>query len=499
MRKLSLLLLLQAAIFPSDLRIKFARLDPTSISQNIAFYELYSETDEGKKALQRIESLLVTGEEVISKLCKVDINALNQLVNRTVSADILDISEQDLLFIEKLGKRFLNRHLVGNKVWSEEEVLSLAPEEIDLCRALLLAEEKLTKKKIRTFEAMVDLMALQVQSRVPQNASHEKVVHEINKYIFFEQGFRFPPHSLSTKEIDQYTLLPSVIDSRKGVCLGVSILYLCIAQRLGLPLEIITPPGHIYVRLPTENGHINIETTARGIHVPSKRYLSLELKSLPKRTIKEVIGLSFVNQASVSLGKEDYTRAQKLYEKAQKYLPDDWLIEELLGFTYLFTGNAKKGRSLLVSSQVKHPSFLLTKNSLVEDYLHNHCDIDSLQKIFSSPEDLEHEALIDRLDMLEKISQKFPYFRMALLQTAGIYLHLSRPKEAMEILKKIHHLDPDNPSINYYLTTLFYEREDLTQAWYHFTRCYEIMKKENHFLEELGSLKMALSTKFPRD
>ena len=82
---------------------------------------------------------------------------------------------------------------------------------------------------------------------------------------FLRACFRFPPHSLYAKDIDVYTFLPSVLDSRRGVCLGVSILYLCLAQRLDLPLEAMTPPGHIYVRYGED---LNIETTARGIDVP---------------------------------------------------------------------------------------------------------------------------------------------------------------------------------------------------------------------------------------
>src|SRR5205807_1806234 len=94
--------------------------------------------------------------------------------------------------------------------------------------------------------------------------------------------------------------------SRQGVCLGVSILYLCLAQRLDLDLEIITPPGHIYLRYPGKEQMINIETTARGINLPSDTYLGINTRKLEKRTLKEVIGMAFFNQASVYWEKGDY-------------------------------------------------------------------------------------------------------------------------------------------------------------------------------------------------
>src|SRR5665647_1570782 len=105
-------------------------------------------------------------------------------------------------------------------------------------------------------------MALQILARLPPKASPQQKILKINELIFDEMRFRFPPHSLYAKDIDVYTFLPSVLDSHRGVCLGVSILYLCIAQRLDLNLEMITPPGHIYVRYRTTDQTINIETTA---------------------------------------------------------------------------------------------------------------------------------------------------------------------------------------------------------------------------------------------
>lgn len=99
--------------------------------------------------------------------------------------------------------------------------------------------------RIQSYEALIDLMALQILARLPKQASAEEKIIAINTFIFDEMGFRFPPHSLYAKDIDLYTFLPSVLDSRRGVCLGVSILYLCLAQRLELPLEMITPPGPV--------------------------------------------------------------------------------------------------------------------------------------------------------------------------------------------------------------------------------------------------------------
>ena len=61
-------------------------------------------------------------------------------------------------------------------------------------------------------------------------------------------------------------------------------------------MEIITPPGHIYVRYHDGDKIINVETTARGIHLDCKEYLGIDTRSLQVRTLKEVIGMVAFNQ-----------------------------------------------------------------------------------------------------------------------------------------------------------------------------------------------------------
>ncbi len=479
-------------------RVTFARLDPTSLSQNLAFYELYPETKEGKAAKKRAEKILFQDEGPLPSIQKIDISPLMHLVNRTLPTEKIQMDEETLHIIENLGNRLHNRNLVGHKIWSEEEMLSLPSDEIDLCRALFLADQA-PKSLIRTYEAMIDLMALQIQARTGVNPSHIDTIHAMNEYIFFELGFRFPPHSLSTKKIDDYTTLPTVIDSRKGVCLGVSILYLCLAQRLALPLEIVTPPGHIFVRYRINTKeHLNIETTARGINVPTDHYLNVEVKALQERKIKDVVGLAFINQASVSLSQQKYSEAVSYYEKAQKYLPDDPLVTELLGLSYLMKGEKRKGEKLLRKIAHLSSPYLLGKETFIEDYFEGNIDIEAIKIILSPSEEEGIEGLQKRKQTLLELVEKFPKFKMGYLQLASLYLHQSRMKEALPLLEKCHQLDPDHPIINFYLAMIYFERMDYQKAWDHFLALEKRTHKENHHPKMLKEWKMALMQNSPR-
>ena len=225
---------------------------------------------------------------------------------------------------------------------------------------------------------MIDLMSLQILSKLPENATEKQKIQAINTFIFEEMGFRFPPHSLYSEDIDLYTFLPAVLDSRRGVCLAAyPYSYLCIAQRIDLPLEIITPPGHIYIR--TKN--CNIETTARGIHIDSDEYLSIETISLQERTLKEVIGMAHFNNASRFWNKKDHEKVRDSYKKAQAYMPDDMLLKELMGYNAVILGDPE-GKALLQQVENYIPDYAVSRENMAEDYLKGEVDAEGMQVIF---------------------------------------------------------------------------------------------------------------------
>jgi len=502
MRLVCFFLLFNLSVFsktPGELRALFSSLNPYSVSQNFAFYELYPETQEGKKAFKRAWQILNQNKEVDLDITlpKIDFKPIIALVNKE-SYETPKLSKKQIKFIQGLGKHLHNRKLKGYLAKSEEDVLKLNPNEVDVLKSLFLAQETATLEQLQNYEAAVDLMALQILAKLKKNASDIDKIHAINDFIFYEMHFRFPPHSLWAKDIDVYTFLPSVIDNRQGVCLGVSILYLCLAQRLNLPLEIITPPGHIYVRYrKSDQEVINIETTARGIDPPTEMYLGIETKALQKRNLKEVTGLAFINQASVSWGKGDYKTAVNLYENAIKYLPQDPLLKQFLGMNYLFTKEIEKGESLFREIKDKTNKFSISKDTIIEDYLNKKIDIEGLKKIFL-PVDQKRESIIQKKDEIIKVLEKYPKFRAGIFQLAGTWLQLGREKEAKKVLVKYEKLDEHEPTVNYYLSVICAQRHDFINAWKYYDRTEMILKSHNHFPKALKELKLALLQLCPR-
>ena len=206
--------------FP-PLKALYYSLDPTSISQLLAFYELYGPTEEGQAALKKAWQLLTKTQPLdplAANVLPLDLTLLSQrlidgivsLINRDGSL-YYQLSNDELLVIERLGKNLANRALKGHDIKTEAEVFELAASEVDLGRALLLSqlgsgEEALLQ--IRNYEAMLDLMSLQVLAKLLSGCSPEDKIQVLNQLIFEEMHFRFPPQSQYAKDIDLYTFCP---------------------------------------------------------------------------------------------------------------------------------------------------------------------------------------------------------------------------------------------------------------------------------------------------
>lgn len=475
-------------------------LDPSSIAQLFAFYELYSETPYGNKALTKVWELFnlhkTNKNESIEgfSLPQLDIQAVIALVNKQPYETVTPLNETQLLIIEKLSSHLKNRSLKGYSITKKEELMALPSEEIDLARALLIYQYDTSNNavfEIRQYEASLDLMALQILARLPYAATDIQKVDAISYFIFHEMQFRFPPHSLMAKDVDIYTFLPSVIDNRKGVCLGVSILYLALAQRLDLPLEIITPPGHIYIRYKKGDTLVNIETTARGVHMPSEMYLGINTHLLEERTMKEVVGMAFVNQASVLSAKKDYKTAVDLYKKAKLFMPDDPLVTMLMGIHCILLGDLQLGQTLL--KEISGITFIDTvyKETMPEDILDQRVTKEALESIFAHVDETR-ESIIEKQKSLKETVRKFPKFRAALLQLAVSWLQLGRGKEGLEVLKQYHAIDVEDPTVNYYISVLSMQRLHYKEAWQFLSATKKTLAKKNHNPKTLKSLEYEL-------
>jgi tetratricopeptide (TPR) repeat protein len=156
---------------------------------------------------------------------------------------------------------------------SIEQVLRLEPEEVDLATAaLIISEEWSDIVHGRRYLTDLDNMAFEISYRLEDKGLQEnfRAVAVINEYLFDELGFKSVSEADETSDL----FLHSVLDRKRGYCLSLSILYLSLGERLGLPLYGVVVPGHFFVRYDDGRVRFNIETTSKGGNAPDEHYMN---------------------------------------------------------------------------------------------------------------------------------------------------------------------------------------------------------------------------------
>ena len=146
---------------------------------------------------------------------------------------------------------------------SIEQVLRLRDEDVDLARAALIISEKWSDLVYgRRYMSKLDNMALEIRARLEKKnlKANYHAIPIINEYLFEELGFSTVADANNPEDL----FLHSVLDNKRGYCLSLSILYLSLGERLGIPLYGVVVPGHFFVRYDSRSTRFNIETTARG-------------------------------------------------------------------------------------------------------------------------------------------------------------------------------------------------------------------------------------------
>lgn len=147
----------------------------------------------------------------------------------------------------------------------EQELLSLVagPEErTDLERgAFLIARYAYPDLDEQTYVEKLDGMASEVRARIGRRTSGEETVKALGRYLFTEQGFR--GNSKNYYEPDN-SYLNRVIDRRTGVPISLSLVYLLVSKRLGLPVFGVGMPGHFLVKFESDRYKIFIDCFNSG-------------------------------------------------------------------------------------------------------------------------------------------------------------------------------------------------------------------------------------------
>jgi len=169
---------------------------------------------------------------------------------------------------------------VGVALQPFAQLISREDARIDLARAcLLIAQDAYPDLDVERYIGEIERMATRLRARLAPSAAGEDRVVALNQLLYEELGYwgntqdYYDPRN---------SYLNEVIDRRTGMPITMSILYMELGRRIGLPVEGVSFPGHFLVRVRLRGGMLVLDPFSGG--APQSED---ELRSRVKRVIPD--------------------------------------------------------------------------------------------------------------------------------------------------------------------------------------------------------------------
>ena len=214
------------------------------------------------------------------------------------------------------------------------QLVSGPEEELDLAEAaLLIAQEEHPDLDVTAYLRRLDELAASVRARLPQAPGSADIIHNLNVRLFREEG-------LTGNESEYYdprnSFLNEVLDRKQGIPITLSVIYLEVGRRLGLPLVGVGFPGHFLVKYSGADGEVvldpfaggatltreELEQKLRSMYGEANPFLAQVPQLLVPASKKEILVRMLRNLKGIYLQQNDFTRALAAIDRILLVAPD---------------------------------------------------------------------------------------------------------------------------------------------------------------------------------
>ncbi|HKQ97307.1 MAG TPA: transglutaminase-like domain-containing protein [Candidatus Polarisedimenticolia bacterium] len=127
-----------------------------------------------------------------------------------------------------------------------QALFQLPDQAIDLAQAaLLIARDEYPDLELGPYLDRIDGMAATVRARLRGGEGATSRIAHLNRHLFDDLGFR---GNVAEYDDPRNSYLNDVLDRRLGIPITLSIVYLAVGVRSGVPLAGVSFPGHFLVR-----------------------------------------------------------------------------------------------------------------------------------------------------------------------------------------------------------------------------------------------------------
>jgi regulator of sirC expression with transglutaminase-like and TPR domain len=125
--------------------------------------------------------------------------------------------------------------------------------------ALALEQDVDPQLDLVASQAEVDMLAAKLQRRLPSDASHIQKLRMLNHFFYRELAFG---GNLNNYYDPDNSYLHRVIASRRGIPISLAVVYMELAQQVGLDIKGISFPGHFLMKLSVQSRSSLTRSTA---------------------------------------------------------------------------------------------------------------------------------------------------------------------------------------------------------------------------------------------
>jgi regulator of sirC expression with transglutaminase-like and TPR domain len=216
-----------------------------------------------------------------------------------------------------LAYQALTRRLFTEAVTGPENRLDLGR------AALLIASEEYPGLDILRYVAKLEAIAAAVRPGVSTTDDPILKIEHLNWYVFEERGFR----GNSQEYYDQRnSFLNDVLDRRLGIPITVSIVYIEVGRRVGMPLQGVGMPGHFIVKYTEPGEGIYIDPFNKGrvlsreaceelIQQVYGEPVPFQEAFLATVTKKQILARLLMNLKAIYIHTKDYLKALSAVER----------------------------------------------------------------------------------------------------------------------------------------------------------------------------------------
>jgi regulator of sirC expression with transglutaminase-like and TPR domain len=230
-----------------------------------------------KERLSQLGISMLTNDSQIRALIRLLGDEDDRIV-RTISGRLIDYGDSAVPLLQEAEMEqpdMANRiatileEIRGSRLEDELRDLVTRPDEgLDLeSGAFLLARYAYPSLDAGRYSQQLDEMGRELRGQIGSRVSGEETVKALNRYLFTEQGFK--GNTKNYYELEN-SYLNRVIDRRTGIPISLSVVYLLIGKRLGLPVHGIGMPGHFLVKYEAEKYKIFIDCFNGGALLTEK-------------------------------------------------------------------------------------------------------------------------------------------------------------------------------------------------------------------------------------